>query len=222
MRVSTSAARARRRRRRRRGADYNASQDVLVQWDHGAPGVAAALLRGWRALGTARYLHAAEKALELTWRRGLLTKGLMTCHGISGNTWMQLYAAKTLGSAAGAKYAYRALQFQALVLAHPILSQLDQMRVMQVRARRHRPPVTRCPAPRHAASRGACCTARVIHFTSLRVMWARAAAARGGVEFLDGERRVGRLAVGRPAASRAVECEPHGVGARAVAARQTV
>lgn len=110
---------------------YRPTEDVLIQWDHGAPGVSAALIRGWRALGTTRYKDAALKALEVTWYRGLLFKGLMTCHGIGGNTWMQLYAGKVLGGAEGAKYTYRALQFQEQVLGQPLLSNLDEMRVMQ-------------------------------------------------------------------------------------------
>ena len=32
--------------------------------------------------------------------RGLLSKGLMTCHGVGGNTWMMLYAAQQLGEVA--------------------------------------------------------------------------------------------------------------------------
>eukprot|EP00966_Prymnesium_polylepis_P067986 1580338-Prymnesium_polylepis.1 len=58
---------------------YNASQDYLVQWDHGAPGVSAALLAGWRAFGVPRYRQAAERALDCTWERGLVLKGLMNC-----------------------------------------------------------------------------------------------------------------------------------------------
>ena len=111
---------------------YNRSQDVLVQWDHGAPGVSAMLLRAWRRLGTARYRQAALRALDVTWRRGLLAKGLMTCHGVGGNTWMMLYAAQQLASAndvdRAAQLRHRAIQFQNLVLAHPLLSGLDQMR----------------------------------------------------------------------------------------------
>ena len=40
---------------------------------------------------------------------GYYYAGLMACHGISGNTWMQLYAAQVTGDP---KYAYRALAFQ--------------------------------------------------------------------------------------------------------------
>ena len=77
---------------------YNTTQDVLVQWDHGAPGVSAALLAAWAAFGDAAYRRSAERALEMTWTRGLLFKGLMNCHG----WWqyvMQLYAARMTGDA---------------------------------------------------------------------------------------------------------------------------
>lgn len=107
---------------------YKATQDWLVQWDHGAPGVSAALLAGWTAMGNESYRASAEKALDCTWRRGLILKGLMNCHGIGGNTWMQLHAAKVTGDL---KYVHRALRFQETVLGTPLLSALDQMRQPQ-------------------------------------------------------------------------------------------
>ena len=114
---------------------YNATQDWLVQWDHGAPGVSACLLRAWRAFGVVRYKEAALKALDVTWKRGLVIKGLMACHGISGNTWMQIYASQLFALAGNTtladKFAYRAVQFQEIVLAHPLLSDLAKMRKPQ-------------------------------------------------------------------------------------------
>ena len=90
--------------------------------------MSATLLAAWKALGDPAYRTAAEKALECTWKRGLVLKGLMNCHGISGNTWMQTYAAKMTGDP---KYLYRALAFQQIVLDAPLLSDLDQMRQPQ-------------------------------------------------------------------------------------------
>ena len=107
---------------------YAPGEDWLVQWDHGAPGVSAALLAGWRAFGDASHRAAAERALQCVWTRGLLLKGLMSCHGIGGNTWMQLYAAKLTGEA---KYVYRALAFQQAVLDVPLLSDPAVMRQPQ-------------------------------------------------------------------------------------------
>ena len=114
---------------------YNATEDFLVQWDHGAAGVSATLILAWRAFDEPTYKAAALRALDVTWRRGLVLKGLMNCHGISGNSWMQFYAARQL-IAAGApneadKYIYRGLSFQQTVLSHPILSGLTTMRQPQ-------------------------------------------------------------------------------------------
>mmetsp|Transcript_23562 Transcript_23562/g.60231 ORF Transcript_23562/g.60231 Transcript_23562/m.60231 type:complete len:229 (+) Transcript_23562:3-689(+) len=107
---------------------YNATDDWLVQWDHGAPGISAALLAGWKALGIETFRASAERALECTWQRGLLLKGLMSCHGIGGNTWMQTFAAKMTGEP---RYLYRALAFQQIVLDTPLLSDVEQMRQPQ-------------------------------------------------------------------------------------------
>ena len=112
---------------------YDPGDDVLVQWDHGAPGVAAALAVGARVLGNASYLASAERAMECTWARGLLTKGLMNCHGIGGNTYMQLFMHKQTRDP---KYLWRALQFQRFVAAHPILWDPEQMRVVTPSPRR--------------------------------------------------------------------------------------
>ena len=55
-----------------------------MQWDHGSPGVSAGLFAAARVFGDASYLAAAMRAQDDAWRRGILTKGLMLCHGISG------------------------------------------------------------------------------------------------------------------------------------------
>eukprot|EP00940_MAST-03C_sp_MAST-3C-sp2_P002655 g2655.t1 len=107
---------------------YNASQNVLVQWDHGAPGISAALVAASIFFNESRYLDAANRALDCTWKRGLLTKGLMNCHGISGNTWMQLYAAQMTQNLT---FAYRALAFQDIVVRTPLLSDPNKMRQPQ-------------------------------------------------------------------------------------------
>ena len=63
---------------------------------------------------------------EVLWSRGLLTKGLMLGHGISGNTYMTLllYQKTRL-----AKYAYRAIKMQEFVLYSPTVSEIGLMRV---------------------------------------------------------------------------------------------
>jgi len=107
---------------------YNATQDVLVQWDHGAAGISASLLASWKLFSEEKYLESATRALECTWKRGLIFKGLMNCHGISGNTWMQLYAAQITGNTT---YANRAVSFQQTVLDNALLSDPAHMRQPQ-------------------------------------------------------------------------------------------
>jgi len=64
--------------------------NVLVQWCHGAPGFMPVLTKAYYIFGDNKYLQSAEKAANCTWQRGILTKGLMLCHGVSGNTYMFL------------------------------------------------------------------------------------------------------------------------------------
>jgi hypothetical protein len=89
-----------------RGASTVGDDDdyVLVQWCHGAPGtppfiprrcgvrarrpsrgragMVLPLLQGFAEFKNQSYLQAAEKALDAIWKRGLLTKGMMLCHGV--------------------------------------------------------------------------------------------------------------------------------------------
>ena len=73
-------------------------------------------------------MHAAIAALDCVWRRGILFKGLMNCHGIGGNTHMQLYAHRMTNNET---YLYRAIAFQQTVLGHALLSDLASMRQPQ-------------------------------------------------------------------------------------------
>ena len=131
---------------------YAPDEDVLVQWDHGAPGVMAVLAEAALLVleqdapsadppaDVSGWLSSSLKAAECAWERGLLTKGLMMCHGIGGNTYMQLRLAGLLArvqaAAAGAalpafdppKYTWRALQFQQFVMATPEVSDPALMR----------------------------------------------------------------------------------------------
>lgn len=66
--------------------------DKLVQWCHGAPGVALTLCKASEVFKDKVLKDAAVDAGEVVWKRGLLRKvGL--CHGISGNayTFLALY-----------------------------------------------------------------------------------------------------------------------------------
>lgn len=128
---------------------YTEDEDELVQWDHGAPGVMTVLLRAALQFvdstdasvkaSVESWVDSALKAADCTWSRGIVTKGLMLCHGISGNTYMQLHSAKILADLASAdaaafgdvdfrKYQYRALQFQRFVMQTPDLWEPDLMR----------------------------------------------------------------------------------------------
>ncbi|GJP81208.1 hypothetical protein CLOP_g11375, partial [Closterium sp. NIES-67] len=67
-----------------------AAADKLVQWCHGAPGVAMALANAAMAHPSRRDLLAAAVAAgEVVWQRGLLRK-MGVCHGIAGNTYVFL------------------------------------------------------------------------------------------------------------------------------------
>ena len=101
--------------------------DVLVQWDHGAPGISVTLFLAGRMLNKTSYLQSAELAQDCVWRRGLLTKGLQNCHGISGNVYSMLIAHEVTGDV---KYLYRALRFVEFVVSQPSLSDPALMRQM--------------------------------------------------------------------------------------------
>jgi len=105
----------------------NPLDDVLVQWDHGAPGVSVTLLLASKMLNKTSYLQSAQLAQDCVWRRGLLTKGLQNCHGISGNVYTMMIAHQVTGDV---KYLYRALRFVEFVVSHPSLSDPALMRQM--------------------------------------------------------------------------------------------
>eukprot|EP01124_Arcella_intermedia_P011529 TRINITY_DN1791_c0_g2_i1.p1 TRINITY_DN1791_c0_g2~~TRINITY_DN1791_c0_g2_i1.p1 ORF type:complete len:227 (-),score=44.99 TRINITY_DN1791_c0_g2_i1:31-711(-) len=104
---------------------YPDQPDQLVQWCHGAPSFMPVLTLGYLVYGDEAYLEAAAHAADKVWRDGILTKGLMLCHGVSGNTYMLLYMyEKTLDP----KYLYRAIKFQEFTLASPMMVDPSVMR----------------------------------------------------------------------------------------------
>jgi hypothetical protein len=127
---------------------YNTSQDELVQWDHGAPGVMAVLAQASflysntsntdakAEANVSGWLASALRAADCTWERGLLVKGLQLCHGISGNTYMQLTLAQWFAKLPEGvcddcvvdKYIWRALRFQDFVSVSPDVSDPEYMR----------------------------------------------------------------------------------------------
>ena len=115
---------------------YPLESDVLVQWCHGSPGFIALFGRASIVASSssdevikakaAAYEAIARKAADNVWTVGLLTKGLMLGHGISGNSYMQIYLGKILKDD---RYLYRAVQHQRFVLNTPIVSDPAIMRV---------------------------------------------------------------------------------------------
>eukprot|EP00698_Gefionella_okellyi_P011835 TRINITY_DN3146_c0_g1_i1.p1 TRINITY_DN3146_c0_g1~~TRINITY_DN3146_c0_g1_i1.p1 ORF type:complete len:482 (-),score=106.65 TRINITY_DN3146_c0_g1_i1:48-1403(-) len=89
--------------------DWNpANTDNLVQWCEGAPGFIDVLLRGFEIFGVQAYRTAADRATDVVWERGLLTKGMLLCHGVSGNAYCLLQHYKRTGDP---KSLYRAIKF---------------------------------------------------------------------------------------------------------------
>jgi lantibiotic modifying enzyme len=106
-------------------APFPTEPDVLVQWCHGAPGFMPVLTKAYYLFNDNTYLQSAEKAANCTWERGILTKGLMLCHGVSGNTYMFLNMHRRTQNPL---YLYRAIKFQEYTFSHPILVDPNQMR----------------------------------------------------------------------------------------------
>ncbi|XP_020293533.1 lanC-like protein 3 homolog [Pseudomyrmex gracilis] len=90
------------------GRSFRESDDELVHWCHGAPGViymmAAAYLR-WK---DQRYLDSCKRAGDLVWRKGLLRKGPGICHGVAGNGYVFLLLYRLTNNM---RYLYRAAKF---------------------------------------------------------------------------------------------------------------
>ncbi|KAJ8446029.1 hypothetical protein Cgig2_012373 [Carnegiea gigantea] len=81
--------------------NYPASEedrrDLLVQWCHGAPGVALMLVKAYEVFGDKIFLEAAADAAEVVWKRGLL-KRVGICHGIMTGNLTYWYRAKAFAS----------------------------------------------------------------------------------------------------------------------------
>ena len=87
---------------------YGVDEANLVHWCHGAPGYISMLCAAYKLLNEQKYMDAALKAGEATWKKGILKKGNCLCHGIAGNAYclMQLY--KVTGDL---KWKHRAFSF---------------------------------------------------------------------------------------------------------------
>ncbi|XKL65757.1 hypothetical protein PGB90_009177 [Kerria lacca] len=84
------------------------SYDILVQWCHGAPGAVHMISLAYELFGEEKYLNAAIEFGEVTWSRGLLTKGYSLCHGVAGNGYTFL---KLFQLTKDNKYLHRATKF---------------------------------------------------------------------------------------------------------------
>ncbi|CAG9539666.1 unnamed protein product [Cercopithifilaria johnstoni] len=62
----------------------NRGSNELVHWCHGATGAVHLMIVAYLCTKKVKFLEAAEKALDLIWKRGVLRKGPGICHGVAG------------------------------------------------------------------------------------------------------------------------------------------
>ncbi|XP_065283219.1 lanC-like protein 3 isoform X1 [Dermacentor albipictus] len=84
------------------------SQDELIHWCHGAPGVMQLMAKAYLTWQDPRYLESCLRSGQMIWERGLLRKGPGICHGIggSGYAFLLLYRLTT-----ELRWLHRARQF---------------------------------------------------------------------------------------------------------------
>lgn len=97
-------------------SSLGSDSDKLVHWCHGGPGLMMVLDQAGRAVGgPPDWRAAADEAAADVWRRGLLSKGIGLCHGISGNAYALLFHANATGDDLWRR---RAEQFGLFTAAH--------------------------------------------------------------------------------------------------------
>lgn len=69
-------------------------ENPIVQFCHGAPGIAILFTRAYQLFKSVKYLDAAKEACDFVWKHGLITKENCICHGIVGNAYAFLYLYK--------------------------------------------------------------------------------------------------------------------------------
>lgn len=84
------------------------SQDELVHWCHGAPGVVLLMAKAYLVWQDPRYLESCVRAGEMVWERGLLRKGPGICHGVAGSGYVFLLLYRLSGEL---RWLHRARQF---------------------------------------------------------------------------------------------------------------
>ncbi|XP_078161654.1 lanC-like protein GCL2 isoform X2 [Carex rostrata] len=88
------------------------TDDRLVHWCHGAPGVSLTMAKAYEVFKDHRFMRAASDAAEVVWNRGLL-KRVGICHGISGNAYTFLSLYRRTGNL---EHLYRAKAFTCFLL----------------------------------------------------------------------------------------------------------
>jgi lantibiotic modifying enzyme len=101
--------------------------DRLVQFCHGAPGHCLLLLKAAEIFQNNSFKEQAKTIAEqVIWPRGLLTKGVGLCHGISGNALVFLALARTSSSSNDRDYWQQmAIHYARFAADH--LSELEQV-----------------------------------------------------------------------------------------------
>lgn len=84
------------------------SEDELIHWCHGAPGVVWCIARAYLYWNEQSYLESCKRCSDLVWSKGLLRKGPSICHGVAGNGYVHLLLYRLTNDE---KYLYRALKF---------------------------------------------------------------------------------------------------------------
>ncbi|XP_065331557.1 lanC-like protein 3 [Cloeon dipterum] len=79
------------------GAASRSESDELVHWCHGAPGVVYLMAKAYQTWNDEKYLQSCVKCAEVTWNKGLLTKGPGICHGVAGSGYVFLLLFRLTG-----------------------------------------------------------------------------------------------------------------------------
>ena len=102
------------------------TDDRLVQWCHGAPGLSLLCSRLYAVTGEAKWLQAAIDASEVVWRGGLLKKGVGLCHGIAGNGYAFLALHQLTKDEVHLRRAYHFVHFCFTEHRHRLFDQPDR------------------------------------------------------------------------------------------------
>ncbi|CAL8470922.1 g10464 [Coccomyxa elongata] len=89
--------------------------DRLVHWCHGATGFLPLVAKLQKQDSNDLLAQASRSCADVIWTRGLLTKGVGLCHGISGNGYALLSAFRYTGDE---RYLRRAVQFGSSMADH--------------------------------------------------------------------------------------------------------